>query len=634
MDALIIKGHHMSSLLRAFARLAVFALVLASNALVFGQSTFTPQGGEFSLIGVQPGDQMQPQTAVNRTGGFVVWQDNVTDGDGLGISAQRLDVSLSGTFGRFRINQQGVGDQEKPQVALFSNGAAIFVWQSGTTVNSSIVARFLSASGTFMTGDVLVNAAGPGVRKDPVVVVLADGNSVVVWTSVGQDGSMDGIFAQRFSPAGQKLGGEFPVNQFTPFNQRNPTVTALAGGNFVVAWVSEQQRGLHLVDVYARVFSPLGAPVAGEFRLNTSNDICASPSVSGYINGGFIVAWSQKDSVVVSNSWDIFSVAFDNSGATATTPTRLNTYLYGDQIKPRVSSGGTDHLVVWTSLAQDGSREGVFGRFVAGGGLPSGSEFRVNTTTVSQQLQPAVASDGAGKILAVWTSFVGGAGSFDLHAQRYSAVAAVPQPAAPFVFAFGFGNLSVTWPELAGFGTVRYEVYEDGSALPVVVDANHYLLSNLAAGSAHNFRIAYRLADGRRSALSAAASGTTWGADANGDGLPDNWQVLYWGAKVGAWPASAFVDSDGDGASDYDEFLAGTNPLDANSVLRSKVVVDGAQLRLNWTVQPGMVYQVQSSTNLSNWVNLGPPQFAAGGVDSIIIDQAHQGGFFRILRVR
>lgn len=624
----------MSSLLRAFARLTVFALVLVSNALVFGQSTFTSQGGEYPLIGVQPGDQMQPRAAISGSGGFVVWHDNVTDEDGLGISAQRLDTSLSGSFGRFRINQQGQGDQENPSVALFSSGAAIFVWQSGSAVNSDIMARIINANGTFSTGDIRVNAPGAGVRKDAVVVVLADGNAVIIWTSVGQDGSMDGVFAQRISAVGQKLGGEFRVNQFTSYNQRNPTVAALAGGNFVVAWVTEQQRGLHKVDVYARVFNPLGVAAADEFRLNTADDICASPSVSGYANGGFLAAWSQKDSAVISNSWDIFSATFDSSGAATTVPIRLNSFVYGDQIRPRATSIGTDHLVVWTSLEQDGSREGVFGRFVAGGGLPASAEFRVNTTTASQQLQPAVASDGVGKILAVWTSFVGGTGSFDLYAQRYSAVRAVPQPAAPFVFAFTSGALSVTWPELAGFGAVQYEVYVDGGAAPVVVEDSHYLLANLTAGSAHTFRFAYRLADGRRSGLSAVASGTTWGADANNDGLPDDWQAKYWGPKVSAWPGRSNVDSDGDGATDYEEFLAGTNPLDANSVLKSKVVVDSDQLRLNWNVQPGMVYQVQVSTNLTNWANLGPPRFAAGGLDSIIIDKVQGDSFYRVLRMR
>ena len=38
--------------------------------------------------------------------------------------------------------------------------------------------------------------------------------------------------------------------------------------------------------------------------------------------------------------------------------------IYGDQYAPRISAIGVDYLIVWTSLGQDGSREGVFGQFV------------------------------------------------------------------------------------------------------------------------------------------------------------------------------------------------------------------------------------------------------------------------------
>jgi hypothetical protein len=42
----------------------------------------------------------------------------------------------------------------------------------------------------------------------------------------------------------------------------------------------------------------------------------------------------------------------------------------------------------------------------------------VNTTTVSRQIQPAVASDGVSRFLVVWSSFVGDT-SFDLFAQQF-----------------------------------------------------------------------------------------------------------------------------------------------------------------------------------------------------------------------
>jgi hypothetical protein len=70
-------------------------------------------------------------------------------------------------------------------------------------------------------------------------------------------------------------------------------------------------------------------------------------------------------------------------------------------------------------MAQDGSREGVFGRFLQGGTAVAGSELQINTTWISQQLHPAVAWNGVNNFLVVWTSFAGATG-FDLYGQAYN----------------------------------------------------------------------------------------------------------------------------------------------------------------------------------------------------------------------
>src|SRR5262249_48394852 len=161
--------------------------------------------------------------------------------DGLGISARRLDNNLSGSLSIFRVNEQGANDQEKPQVAMLNNGGAVFVWQGGKQSFQNIYARFMSPSNTWLTGDVLVNTFTNSHRIDPVVASLTSGNVVVVWSSFDQDGSMQGVYAQLFSPTGQKIGVETQINQTTAYNQRTPVVAGLSDGRFVVVWVSEQQ---------------------------------------------------------------------------------------------------------------------------------------------------------------------------------------------------------------------------------------------------------------------------------------------------------------------------------------------------------------------------------------------------------
>jgi hypothetical protein len=299
-----------------------------------------------------------------------------------------------------------------------------------------------------------------------------------------------------------------------------------------------------------------------------------------------------------------------------------------------VAALGTDYLVVWTSLGQDGSREGVFGRVLWGDGVPAGDEFRVNTTTVSQQLHPVVASDGVERFLAVWTSFTGVAAGMDLFAQRYASTnQPLFAPDPPYVSVLSSNALSVTWPPVAGFNVSHYEVYADGAATPTatVTNNNAWTMSGLAPSSTHSFRLAYVLADGRRSPLSGATTNTTYGVMTYG-GIPYEWMQYYFGTDVFNWP-SPFADSDGDGVSNRNEFLAGTDPTDPNSVLRVRLHPTPQGLYLSWNTQPGLLYQVQISTNLGGWVNVGGPRFAAGQTDSMYVGGGN-AGYYRVLRVR
>ncbi|MFN0067144.1 MAG: S8 family serine peptidase, partial [Limisphaerales bacterium] len=92
-------------------------------------------------------------------------------------------------------------------------------------------------------------------------------------------------------------------------------------------------------------------------------------------------------------------------------------------------------------------------------------------------------------------------------------------------------------------------------------------------------------------------------ADANSNGLPDAWEVQYFGAAPPGRPAGA--DTDGDGMSELAEFQAGTNPTNAASrlVLRTPVPTAG-QLFLAWEAAPGRSYRVQGSADAAGWTAL------------------------------
>jgi hypothetical protein len=96
--------------------------------------------------------------------------------------------------------------------------------------------------------------------------------------------------------------------------------------------------------------------------------------------------------------------------------------------------------------------------------------------------------------------------------------------------------------------------------------------------------------------------------DTDNDGLPDAWEVAN-GLVVGVNDAG--LDPDGDGMTNLQEYLAGTNPLDRGSVLRLEALADPAGVVLRFTAQAGKSYCLQFSDSLSPvfWQsssNLGP----------------------------
>lgn len=618
--------------------LALIGLVASLPCHGTAPVNLSPQGNEYSVTGPLPGDQVRAQIALSAKGGFVVYQDNATDGDGLGISAQPLDSSLSGTLGAFRINGIGAGDQENPQVAFLSKGGTVFVWQGGVSGFQKIYARYLTTSNTFATPDILVNTYTNNQQIDPVVAALKDGNVWVTWSSDGQDGDMLGVFARRLSPTGAVLGAEFQVNQFTNFNQRNPAVAVLNSGNVVVTWISEQQRFARSVDVYARMYKPSGEALSNEFLVDTivsNTNISANPTICGAADGSFAIVWAQNDLSQPANGWDVYARLFDTNGLPISNPVQVNTYTLGDQYAPKISSLGANYLVAWTSVGQDGDREGVYGQFFASdtnGLLPVGGEFRANTTVISRQLYPTVASDGINRFLVVWSSFIGGVSSFDLFAQRYSLTQSLAQPAAPYVSPLNSSQLSVTWAPVVGLPVDHYELLMDTNATPIVITNDHWTASNLAMSSAHTFRVSYLLTSGAQSPWSDSTSGTTWGFTRN-DGLPFDWLIKYYGNDSTKWP-SAFADTDGDNATTLEEFLAGTDPNDPNSSLRLQLLPTSQGWRLSWITQPGFIYQVQFSADVNSWIDLGSPRFAAGILDSVPVDGSKSIAYYRIIRVR
>jgi hypothetical protein len=324
---------------------------------------------------------------------------------------------------------------------------------------------------------------------------------------------------------------------------------------------------------------------------------------------------------------------FDSSGTPGAVQT-LSGDVGGANVQAQLAASGDRVLAVWVGNKLHAGAAGIGARLLDSAGIPLGSVLTIDTAGKGDQLTPSVASRGAGKFLALWSNWTGLASGMDLVAQRFGPEAS-PLAAldAPVVQGLSSWQIKATWAPAVGLPLKQYEVYFDGSTTPEITTDNFWSSADVLPGTTHTVRIAYVLTDGRRSPLSAVAQGKSWGKDTNGDGLPDDWQALYFGPNPANWPSPA-ADSDGDGVSNRDEFFSGTSPVDKSDALRIGMQTTGQGYLLNWSSHAGGVYQLQSSTDLNVWSNVGGYRFATSASDSLIVNGVPANSYFRVNRIR
>ncbi|HMJ89309.1 MAG TPA: lamin tail domain-containing protein, partial [Candidatus Acidoferrum sp.] len=120
--------------------------------------------------------------------------------------------------------------------------------------------------------------------------------------------------------------------------------------------------------------------------------------------------------------------------------------------------------------------------------------------------------------------------------------------------------------------------------------------------------------------------------DSDSDGMPDTWELDNGLDHFDA--SDAHTDLDDDGASNLQEYLAGTNPQSALSVLKLAISITPATAaRLSFTALSNYAYSVQSRTSLStgSWLNLQSVPSAPNDRAITITNEVPPPRFYRII---
>jgi hypothetical protein len=319
------------------------------------------------------------------------------DNDTAGVSVSGIGGTTTKAGGETRVNVNTADsflERFGRSVAIDPAGNFVVAWTTYTSSDGNagdVVVRRFAADGTPLSGEIAVNTTTVDQQRAPSVASDALGNFVVCWSSLNQDGSGYGIYAQRFNASGAKLGGEFLVNQTTAGNQYTSSLAMSPTGEFVVTWQASDGG-------YVRRYAADGTALGNEFRVNTGQ---FPFSVDMNANKEFVIALTSADGN------NIYLQRYDATGVAQGGEQLVNT-LAGTQFVPSVAMDDSGNcVVVWT-----GAGSPAFGRRFDAAGVAQGNQFRVSVTTASAGGARA-SMDADGSFVVAWQGSDGsGSGTF------------------------------------------------------------------------------------------------------------------------------------------------------------------------------------------------------------------------------
>ena len=324
------------------------------------------QGSEVIVNTFKPGQQRRPAIGAAKTGFAVAWESFDQSGDELeGIRAQRFKPDGSKVGAELAVNQTLANEQQRPTLAMQPSGKFAIAWESFAQpkgLGYDIVARCFDDLGMPLKGEAIVNTTVADKQLGPALAAFPDdsGKYVLVWQSLGEDGSEYGIFGQLLFQDCTPIGPPFAINTFTQGEQSQPRVAVDGIGQMTVVWRSAGQDGSSF-GIFGQTLDKNGQKLGSEWKTHAITDNEQSrPAVAYLPDGRLVVLWQT---VGEDEAGFAIQAAIRDAKGQQGLDWLVHTTFAGNQMQPAVLARvDGSFAAVWTSVGQDGDKGGVVGR--------------------------------------------------------------------------------------------------------------------------------------------------------------------------------------------------------------------------------------------------------------------------------
>jgi hypothetical protein len=393
----------------------VLALGLATALPALASAEIVRRGAEFLVNTYTYGTQRRVDVASSASGQFVVvWQSFYNDPayvNQFDVQAQRYTPAGARDGGEIDVSADPTV-QDRPSVGVAADGSFVVVFEDYEESESQyrISGRRFGPGGSPVGPEFRVNTT-PYTYYNTSVAMAPDGSFIVSWASYSDpdDGDRAGIRARRFDAAGTPLGNDFLVNTYTTGFQDSSQVVRAADGRFTVVWQDSARDA-----IVARRFDSGGAPLSGEFLVNTNPVLYPDVRAAAAPDGSLVVVWGDDN--------DVLGRRFDSVGGSVGGAFVVNSITTGYQSRPDVTVAPDGSFVVaWLG---DGSSSylDVFARRFDATGTPLGGDFQVNHDHQAEggyKAPLAITGADDGTFVVVWRSAYEGYSGTDIIGQRF-----------------------------------------------------------------------------------------------------------------------------------------------------------------------------------------------------------------------
>lgn len=394
--------------------LPVLLLVLLIPS--FSNAQWQPDGAPISTALL---DQSNAVLIPDGQGGAIIaWQDARVVGLPNDIYVQRIDA-----FGAPQWALNGVivcnagGDQTGPTIIADGSGGAIIAWndpRNGTS-NTDIFAQRVNSAGVMQwTSNGVAVCTATGGQFYPRIV--SDGGTGWIMTWMDGRVAASDIYAQRLNASGvpQWTANGVVICAATNTQQISRLVPDTAGGA-IIAW--EDLRGGTTLDIYAQRVNGSGVVQWTADGVVVCNAVQTQTAIAMLPDGagGALLAWQDFRG---GTSYDVLAQRINAAGVPLwpANGTAVCQAAGHQQVISALSDDAGGMILTWQDFRSGGAD--IYAQRMSSTGAPQWAMDGVVicNNSAGNQLNPSMASDGAGGAVIAWED--ARTGGYDVYAQR------------------------------------------------------------------------------------------------------------------------------------------------------------------------------------------------------------------------